>query len=330
MMHAGLGPESVIERGRIELDAAGRPTGLLLEHAAGRMWGAVPPPSAAERVEHVAAALNHLSELGFAEVHDLKSESWLGPVLAQLEHEGRLPCRVKLFPLVENLSGVAAGQHNWVSESVQLGGGKVFTDGTLNSRTAWMLRPYADWPSERPADQACGLPMMSPDEIEQAVRTCDALGLPLAAHAIGDAAVRAVLDAIERVQPSTCGSPSISHRIEHAELIDAADVPRFARLGVVCSVQPCHLLTDIEAIHRAVPDRLDRVLPLRELINSGLEPGAGLIFGSDIPIVRADPEDSILAATTRRRADMPESEAISSTQSLSGHEAWQCFQASPV
>ena len=338
MEHARIGPTTAVEHGRIELGATGRPTGVLLEHAAGLMWGAVPEPSEAERAGHVAAALEHLASLGFAEVHDLKSEPWLGPVLAQLERAGRLPCRVRLFPLVENLSGAAANSQSWVSDSVRLGGGKIFTDGTLNSRTAWMLESYAP-PRDRPSDDdpelSRGLPMMTHGEIERAVRTCDGLGLPLAAHAIGDGAVRAVLDAVERVRPGTTpGSPPISHRIEHAELIDAADVPRFARLGVVCSVQPCHLLTDIEALRRAVPDRLGRVLPLRELIDSGLEPGRtdgpGLIFGSDIPIVRADPGDSILAATARKRADMRDSDAISTMQSLSADEAWACFRAGPV
>lgn len=323
LRHAGIGPQTSIDHGRVELDADQHPTGVLLENAAGAMWNAVPHPSEAERSDHVAAALHHLAGLGFAEVHDLKSEAWLGPVLAELERRGRLPCRVKLFPLVENLSGVAASRDDWVSDSVLLGGGKVFTDGTLNSRTAWMLEPYADGMPDHP----CGLPMMTPSEIEQAVRTCDGLGLPIAAHAIGDGAVRAMLDAIERVRPKTPGQ-----RIEHAELIAESDLPRFASLGVVCSPQPCHLLTDIEALKRAVPDRLDRVLPLRDLIDSGLEPGRtdgpGLIFGSDVPIVRADPSDSVLAATTRKRADMGESEAISVTQSLSEDEAWRCFRAS--
>ncbi|MFT5423388.1 MAG: putative amidohydrolase YtcJ [Phycisphaerales bacterium] len=321
MEHAGLNAHRKIPRGKVELDALGDPTGVVLERAAWLMWAAVPSPSKADRVEHVAAALSHLADLGFAQVHDLKAELWLGPVLAQLEREDRLPCRVKLFPLVENLSGVAASSADWVSDSISLGGGKLFTDGTFNSRTAWMLEPYADGSADHP----CGMPMVTQAGIEHAVRTCDSLGLPLAAHAIGDAAVRAVLDAIETVQPSARGQ-----RIEHAELIDEADVPRFAQLGVVCSPQPCHLLADIEALHRAVPDRLDRVMPLRELVDSGLVPGESLIFGSDIPIVRADPEDSILAATARRRADMPESESISPTQSLSDDEAWRCFLASPV
>jgi hypothetical protein len=167
--------------------------------------------------------------------------------------------------------------------------------------------------------------MMTPAQIEDAVRACDAFALPIAAHAIGDASVRAVLDAIERVRPKARGQ-----RIEHAELIDSADVPRFADLGVICSVQPCHLLADIEALTRLLPHRLDRVLPLRELIDAGCAPGELLWFGSDTPIVRPDPEDSIQAATCRRRAGAPDSEAISPEQAITPPQAWSCFEISGI
>jgi predicted amidohydrolase YtcJ len=116
-------------------------------------------------------------------------------------------------------------------------------------------------------------------------------------------------------------------RIEHSELVDAADVPRFAALGVIASVQPCHLLTDIDVLRRQLPHRLDRVLPLRELIDAGCEPGRGLIFGSDAPIVRPHPEDSIQAAVHRRRAGMRPDEAVAFGQAISEAEAWACFGA---
>ena len=135
--------------------------------------------------------------------------------------------------------------------------------------------------------------------------------------------MRAVLDALERVRPTSRG-----HRIEHAEVIDRDDVARIVRLrdelGLMISVQPCHLLTDIEALSRALPDRLDRVLPLRELIESGLEPGRDLLFGSDVPIVRPHPQDSIRGAVDRKRAD---SVAIAPEQAISEKQAWACFAA---
>ncbi len=303
--------------GIIERDSSGKLTGVVCEQAALQVWASIPEPALPERQAMVASGVADLVEgHGFVEIHDLKAQPWLGGVLAQVADDFGGNVRFRIWPLLEDLPEVLASRSQWETELVALGGAKIFVDGTLNSRTAWMLEPFADG---RPA-HPCGTPMMTPGQIEDAVRACEAAGVPIAAHAIGDAAVRAVLDAIERVGPKTPGS-----RIEHCELIDEADVPRFARLGVIASVQPCHLLYDIEALHRGLPDRLDRVLPLRELIDAGLEPGRGLIFGSDVPIVRPDPADSIRAATRRQgQAHTPE-QAVGLEQRLTEAEARACF-----
>ncbi|MFG0260209.1 MAG: amidohydrolase [Phycisphaerales bacterium JB041] len=301
--------------GIIQRSADGRPTGVVYESAAITVWNAAPEPPAEDRPRILGAALDALGS--FEEIHDLKAQPWLGPPLRAAMESVSRETRVVLFPLLEDLDAATATRHKWESDRLTLGGAKIFVDGTLNSRTAWMLHPYADGRRDHPR----GTPMMTPAQIEDAVRRCDAAGLPLAAHAIGDGAVRAVLDAIESVHPKTPG-----FRIEHAEIIDEADVPRFAELGVIASVQPCHLLTDIDALRKAMPDRLDRVLPLRELIDVGCVPGSSLLFGSDVPIVRADPEDSILAATARRRADSPAAEAIAPHQAITEYEAWRCFR----
>jgi len=297
-------------------DSDDRATGLMLEDAALRVWSSVPEPSATERRVQVRAACAHLTQLGFVEVHDLKSPPWLGPLLSELGSAGELGISVALYPMLDDAIEVQSTSEMWRGDRVRLGGAKLFSDGSLNSRTAWMLSPYRD----PIADRASGLPLHTPDELDQSVRRADSIGLPLAVHAIGDAAVRAVLDAVERVAPKTEG-----FRIEHCEVIDADDVPRFADLGVVASVQPCHLLADIEALHRYLPHRLDRVLPLRELIDAGCTPGELLRFGSDVPIVRADPDDSIRAAVHRRRAGTPESDAIAPEQAISEDQGWACF-----
>ncbi len=297
----------------IERNADGVETGLMLEQAATWMWSVVPDATETERREQLILALRHLSDLGFTEVHDLKSQRWLGGLLSSLKPEERR-LNVHLYPLLEELESVLASRSKWESDSVQLAGAKVFVDGTLNSRTAWMLEPFRDGRSEH----SCGIAMMTTDEIESAVRFVDARGLPLACHAIGDAAVRAVLDAVEQGRPKTPG-----FRIEHAELIDSEDVPRFAHLGVIASVQPVHLLSDIEALQRSLPDRTHRVLPLRDLIDAGCSPGELLLFGSDVPIVPADPTQGIQAAVVRGRAG--EATRIAPDQSITESEAWQAF-----
>ena len=338
--------QAVPPKGVVCVDGQGEPTGLLLEHAAYKVWEAAPEPSRAEVREHVLAGLNALKSLGFDEVHDLHSQDWLGPVLADLERQDELPVgRVLLYPNVAKLGAMHATRARWESDRVRLAGGKLFVDGTLNSRTALMLTPYMEPLEGLPLGQA----MATAAEIGEAIALTKSLGLQLAAHAIGDGAVRMVLDAWEQgltnrgIEQSRGGTGTGFHsmtrsldplihslRIEHCELIDGADVARFAKLGVVCSVQPCHLLADIPVLTRQMGDRLDRVLPLRELIDSGCTPagadGSGLLwFGSDVPIVRAEPGDSIRAAVDRRGEGMAQSEAIGWDQRITEEEAWAAF-----
>ena len=310
----------------------GHPTGLLLEHAAYRVWGSAPEPSAAERIEHVRIALNRYAALGFTEVHDLHSQDWLGPALHTLEAADQLPVSVWLYPPVARLRELAARRAAWESRHIRLAGGKLFADGTLNSRTALTLAPYRD-PLPGSGGGPCGKAMVTERDLDEALATTTSLGLHLAVHAIGDGAVRMVLDAWERhiqldASMPHCPDASLpSIRIEHAELIDEADIPRFAALNVTCSVQPCHLLTDIDVLERQLPHRLDRVLPLRDLLDTGLIPGQSLLFGSDAPIVRPDPIDSIHAAVERRRRGDPLPRAIAWNQRLTEAQARACFQA---
>ncbi len=313
---AGIDADTIVESGRIELDASGDPTGLLIEHAALKMWSSVPEPSNHDRHNLIRDACLHLEALGFVEMHELKTQPWIGRVLSDLYSSGEIKLRSVLFPLMKHLRETIAQVPNWNPQAVKIGGGKIFVDGTFNSRTAWMLEPFADGNPQYPR----GTPMMKTNQIDRMLLVCKEHNLPLAAHAIGDGAVRAVLDAIERTD---CAHTRC--RIEHAELIDESDIGRFKELGVIASLQPCHLLPDIEALNKAVPNRLDRVFPIRELIESGLEPGVDLIFGSDVPIVRANPEDSIQAAVHRRRAGMDESQAINLDQRISESQAWACF-----
>lgn len=319
---AGLRPgEQVGPKGHVAADAQGAATGILHEHASYRCWESAPPPDPSARRDQVRSACKLLADLGFTEAHDLHTPEWLIEHLLALEESDELPFRrVDLYPNVAVLQRIYERFAPIARGRVRIVGGKLFSDGTLNARTALTLHPYRTPQEGSPK----GVAMATPNECEQAVRLTESLGLHLAVHAIGDGAVRMVLDAIEHAGsgPRDHGR---RHRIEHCELIDALDVPRFARMGVICSVQPCHLLTDIEVLRDQLPHRLDRVLPLRELIDSGCTPGELLVFGSDVPIVRANPEDSVHAAVHRRREGMAESEAVGWSQRISEAECWKAF-----
>jgi predicted amidohydrolase YtcJ len=318
------------EHGRIVRDERGRPAGLMLEAAAKQVWSRIPEPTPPERRELVRAALADLASHGFDEVHDLLAPLWLGPLLAELHDAGDLAIRrILLYVRPEDFDAAVATRPRWERPGLRLGGMKLFADGTLNSRTAWMLHPYADPLPGLPRGEA----MLTRDRLAVQIRRTRDAGVGLAVHAIGDAAVRESLDAWELCAPPPRHSvaPSLPpFRIEHAELIDEADVPRFAALGVVCSIQPCHLLADIEALTRGLPHRLHRVLPLRELIDAGCRPGEQLWFGSDTPIVRPHPEDSLQAAVHRRRIGADPSSAIAPTQAITEAEARACFGEASV
>jgi len=336
---AGLDSSAHPSASLVQRDARGEPTGLLLEGAFDAARAAIPEPTPEQWRSFVRASLDDLARHGFVEVHDLLSPPWLGPILRDMERAGELATTVWLYPALDLLENVAAGgSPAWESPRIRLAGGKVFADGTLNARTAWMLEPYADPIPGSPHGHA----MMTVAQLREAIARTRAHGLGLAVHAIGDGAVRATLEAWEqegteaRAHEGTKsrewaraanGLPAL--RIEHCEVIDARDVPRFAALGVVCSVQPCHLLYDIEALRRGQPRRLDRVLPLRDLIASGCRPGELLWFGSDTPIVRPNPEDSVRAAVERRRGPGStgggESSTIAPDQAIREADCWRAF-----
>lgn len=309
-------------RGGVIEKRDGKCTGLLLEEACWIVRRGMPQPSEDEVRGFVVRGLDDLQRQGFVEVHDMLSRPLVAKILLELEVAGRLGMEVRLYPTGEFFDAMALQSEQWESEQVRLGGLKIFTDGTLGSRTAHMLSPFA-----RPiAGMPRGKALMSDAEIESAVRRADAAGYPIAAHAIGDAAVRSVLDAIERAGPTSLGQ-----RIEHAQFVDEADVERFARLGVIASVQPCHLLTDIEAIRAYAPDREGRVFPVRELVESAEAAGfdaADLVwFGSDTPIVPPTPGDNLQAAVERRRAGMRAEDAVSMGQAVPRDVALACMRS---
>lgn len=338
---AGDAPGGVVER-----DGRGQPTGLVLEGAFKTLCRAMPGATDEQVRGHVRTAQRDLMGMGFVEVHDMMTTAREASVLCAMEEAGEIALEVVCYAIAEEFDGVRARlvEHSarmGAGARVRFGGLKLFTDGTLNSRTAHMLRPYADPIREHP----CGTPLMTRAEIEAAFGRAGEEGFDVAAHAIGDGAVRGLLDVYEgfcgrgrRTMPGRAGhgSPGLGGRqgfglrIEHAQFVDGADVGRFGALGVVASVQPCHLLTDIEAIERLVPDRAGRAFPLRELIDgageAGLDPREMVLLGSDTPIVPPTPSDNVQAAVHRRRDD-PACPVIGGGQAITEGQAWSLMRA---
>ncbi|WP_454083800.1 amidohydrolase [Georgenia sp. Marseille-Q6866] len=170
---------------------------------------------------------------------------------------------------------------------------KVISDGALNTRTAFCHEPYTAVGADAQADAGHGEQTVPPEELRELMTRASEAGLTTAVHAIGDAAVTIVLDAYE--------ATGARGTVEHAQLVAAADVPRFASLGVVASVQPAHLLDDRDLVEAAWPGRAERTFPLRHLLDAGAE----LRFGSDAPVAPLDPWLAMAAAVTRTADERP-------------------------
>lgn len=304
---AAVGPETPDPPGgRIVRDAAGRPTGLLLEGAVGLVLAVVPEPSVEEVVDHVAAFARRLLALGLVGVQDpgpLRPEATLDRVVAvyrRLEASGRFRIRADVSIRLEALeAALAAGVRTGAPLTpevgqVRFGWLKVFADGALGSRTAALLEPY-EAPGPSPAT---GIWRLEPAALAAVAERASRAGIAVQIHAIGDAAVRAALDALEPTVGRTVAAP----RIEHAQLVHPLDVARFGAAGVVASVQPIHLVTDAEPALAAWGERARRSgYPWRSLETGG----AVLAFGSDAPVEPVDPWPAIEVAVTRRNPNRP-------------------------
>lgn len=181
---------------------------------------------------------------------------------------------------------------------VTLGAHKIISDGSLGSRTAWCFDPY-------PGDGS-GQPNLPAERLLGQVGKATAAGIEVAVHAIGDRACRVALDVLER-----CGAAGT---VEHAQFLRAADVPRFAALGVAASVQPTHLVDDRDAADASWAGRTDRCFPFRDLLDAG----ADVRFGSDAPVAAIDPWGAMAVAVHRSGDDRP---AWHPEQSISPAEA---------
>ncbi|HEU4955488.1 MAG TPA: amidohydrolase, partial [Gemmatimonadales bacterium] len=271
--------------GRIVRDAAGEPTGLLLERAVELVTRVIPPPSNEILDEALREAQAEAHRLGVTGIHDVEDErAWAG--FRRLEEAGDLELRVLFHPPVATLPDlIRRGQRSGAgSRWLGMGGVKLFLDGSLGSRTAWMLEPY-----EGSRDR--GMPVAGEQAAAEAMRLAAGHGIAVTAHAIGDAAVRQALDLLERLP-----RVALPHRIEHFQCVHPDDLARASAAGIVASMQPAHLLTDIPLVDRHWGRRGRGAYAFRSL----LDRGTAVVFGSDVPVASVDPREGVYAAMERR------------------------------
>ncbi|MEA2655390.1 MAG: hypothetical protein QOI23_755 [Chloroflexota bacterium] len=296
---AGIGPETEDPAGGvIDRDGRRRPTGILRETAMHAVSDILPRTADADLDAAMADALAGLSELGITSVHSMDRARGFAS-LQRLHSAGRLPIRVTYnLPLADlhhaERLGVRSG---WGDEWLRIWGVKAFLDGSLGSRTAEML-------------DGSGTSRLPQEELVDMIDRCVQAELNVCLHAIGDGAVRRALDALARRRPAwRYWRP----RIEHAQCVHPKDVLRFAKMGVIASMQPIHAVADRELADRHWASVVTQSYAWGALAHAGTV----LAFGSDAPVETADPLLGIDAATTwRRRAGWHPELAISRAKAL--------------
>ncbi len=274
--------------GAIDHDAGGEPTGILRESAQGLVYKVIPPPSHEERLRGdqlaIADALSH----GLTSVQDFSDwQDFL--VFEELEKQGKLGLRIsEWLPFKDPLPELVRmrAHHDLNDPLLHTGFLKGFMDGSLGSRTAAMKAPFSDDPGNT------GLPQYTQAQLNKMVLERAQAGFQLGFHAIGDKAAAMALDSFD--QPGV--SRTARNRIEHAQVVDPADIPRFKKLGVIASMQPNHLLTDMNwAEDRLGHERAAYSYAWKAFLDAGVP----LAFGTDYPVEPITPFRGIYAAVTR-------------------------------
>jgi predicted amidohydrolase YtcJ len=302
----------------------GEPTGLLAERAADLVMkrAGQPTPETLEAAVLDAAAVAHRA--GIAGVHVMEDAAVLA-ACQRLRERGAMNLRVYMMIPEDGLeSAIRVGVRTGLGDAViRIGGVKIFADGALGPQTASMLEPYEGDPENT------GVVVRTQEQLSELIGQAARHGIAAAVHAIGDRANRCVLDAIETVNaaeaPALGGRP-LRHRIEHVQLLDPADLPRLARLGVVASMQPIHCTQDRDIADRHWGGRARYGYAWRSLLDSG----AHLAFGSDAPVETLDVLAGIHAAVTRKRREEPHRASWYPEEALTVEEAIRAYTAGPA
>ena len=281
--------------GRIEKRADGGPAGVLVDAARALAEKAVPPPNPGERDLALISAQDILLAFGITTIADMGSSQDDWNTMRRAGDAGTLRMRIISYAhgVDPAISIAGSGPTPWLyDDRLRMVGVKLYADGALGSRGAFLKAPYADRPGER------GLGFMSDAQLRNTMSRAAIADFQIAVHAIGDAANAQVLGAIEELSDSFTGDRR--WRIEHAQIVDPADLPRFAKHGIIASMQPVHQTSDrTMAEARLGPGRLAGAYAWASMLKNGVP----LAFGSDTPVESANPFPGIAAAITREGPD---------------------------
>ncbi|MCS7133916.1 MAG: amidohydrolase [Candidatus Caldarchaeum sp.] len=269
-------------------DSQGNLTGVVVEDAVKAFREAV-KFSEKELLEMFHKALLYSASLGVTTLGFVSCGAQSFKILQALRKQNKLPVRVRAYLNMEHYrSLVDTGlSKSFGDEFLKLMGVKVFADGSLGARTAWLSQPYADHP------ETAGIPTIEKEKLKEIVRECHKAGLQMAIHAIGDKALDMVLDAYDAL--GDLSSTDHRHRIEHASVMRPEQLERMVKLGVTVTVQPHFVVTDWWVVNRVGERRAGWVYRFRSMDQYGVRIG----FSSDTPVEPLNPWDTVYAAVSR-------------------------------
>ncbi|MFA9218797.1 MAG: amidohydrolase [Sphingomonadaceae bacterium] len=305
--------------GKIERDAAGNPSGVLVDSAMALLKRVVPPSTEADGRAMLDSALAWLASVGLTSVHDAGVTVKQDQLYRDYADHGKLTTRVyaMIGDTTDDFDALAKNGplKSYASDSYALAAVKLYSDGALGSRGAALLAPYSDMPSTK------GLLFYPDAEIRAKMEKAMKAGYQVNVHAIGDAGNHQILDGF-RDLIAKYHSGALRHRIEHAQVVTPDDIPRFKTLGVIPSMQPTHATSDQNmAEQRVGPQRIQSAYAWRTF----LKQGSKIACGSDFPVESPNPFEGLHAAVTRQNnAGVPEG-GWYKNQAMTLTEAFRCF-----
>jgi predicted amidohydrolase YtcJ len=307
--------------GAIVRDRKGEPTGVFKDNAMSLVDAVVPAASAEMNDRALRAAMKYVNAQGVTTVHNMGTFGDL-ETFARAAKAKALTTRIyAVTPLAEweKLRDVVAaktygGADGRGDEWLRVGGLKGFMDGSLGSHTAAFEEPFRDAPKDR------GLLVNAPEDMYKWISGADEAGLHVMVHAIGDRAIGMLLDIYERVEKAD-GARDRRFRIEHAQHLRESDIPRFAQLDVIASMQPYHAIDDGRWAEQFIGKRIATTYAFRSLLDAK----ARLAFGSDWSVAPATPLEGIYAAVTRRTLDDRNPDGWVPAQKITVEEALRAY-----
>ena len=302
--------------GKILRDGNGHATGVFIDKAMDLIDRHVPEPGRNDYRRALLSAIDSLVAEGITGVHDAGVDLTYAEAYLSMADNDELDLRI--YAMIggadEVLDAIGEPLFGYGDDRLEIASVKLYTDGALGSRGAAMIEPYSDDAENR------GLPFWTQEELDRMVIKANGMGFQVGIHAIGDLGNRMALDAFAKAQT---GKPlALRNRVEHAQIITLDDIPRFAELGVIASMQPTHATSDKNmAEDRVGPDRILGGYAWRRL----LESGAVIASGSDFPVELSNPFYGLHAAVTRQDRDDKPANGWYADQALTRAEALHSF-----